>query len=104
MLEEDRAGAKLQQAVAQETVDELEPGEWFEWYVHENTIPCGIHGELFCLQCWRAETREAKDTASGWAEVAENITTMYHNLFPEEPNEMENEEINWTPPAQKSLE
>ena len=28
---------------------EVQTGEWFEWCISDNTVPCGTHGEVCCL-------------------------------------------------------
>ena len=39
---------------------EIQSGEWFEWYLNENTVPCGTHGKVYCLPCFQAEIKDLK--------------------------------------------
>ena len=41
-------------------LNEIQSGEWFEWYLNENTIPCGVHGEVYCLPCFPREFKDLK--------------------------------------------
>ena len=62
--------------------------------VHTSHKRAMVNQIVFCIKCGRAEIREAKDVASGWAAEAENTIAMYHNFFPQEPNEVQAEEPN----------
>ena len=41
-------------------LNEIQSGEWFAWYLNENRIPCGVHGEVYCLPCFQREIKDLK--------------------------------------------